>query len=174
MSIYLDFYACSMFDSKAVDMSKWWLLSDNYEGEVLAMVCLFLFINNAAVFNFGYKFRQSFWRNYSLVFLWVLYLIFASYWLLADPNLFGCAFRFNCGTKEVLEQFGYAAPSVSITPYNIPLGHNVLPWEFRWKLWGLIIGMLSVELMYERLIVLGPIRAYLARKFPVKRLKIEN
>lgn len=71
-------------------MSKWWLLSDNYEGEVLAFVCLFQFINNAAVFNFGYKFRQSFHKNYVLVILWLAYLAIASYWLLADPNPFGC------------------------------------------------------------------------------------
>lgn len=71
-------------------MSKWYLLSDNFEGEVLALVCLFQFINNAAVFNWGYKFRQSFYRNYALVFLWISYLIMVSHWTLADPNRFGC------------------------------------------------------------------------------------
>lgn len=71
-------------------MSKWWLLSDNYEGQILSFTCLFQFINNAAIFNFGYKFRQGFWRNYALVGLWVLYLAIASYWMLAGPNRFGC------------------------------------------------------------------------------------
>jgi predicted P-type ATPase len=86
-------YRCNEFDSSAVDISKWWLLADNYEAEVLALVCLFQFINNAATFNFGYKFRQSFWRNYILVFLWLLYIAIVSHWTLADPNRFGCLFR---------------------------------------------------------------------------------
>lgn len=152
-------------------MSKWMLLSDNYEGEILALVCLFQFINNAAVFNFGYKFRQSFYKNYTLVALWLLYLIIASYWLLADPNPFGCLFRFNCGTPQVLQQIGYTPPSISITPYNTPLGHNVMPREFRWKLWGLIMGNLLTALAYEKFVVLGPVHDFLAKTFPIKRLK---
>ncbi|OBZ81777.1 hypothetical protein A0J61_10175 [Choanephora cucurbitarum] len=166
-----EWFRCNEFDSAAVDLSKWWLLADNYEGEVLTLVCLFQFINNAAVFNFGYKFRQSFWKNYALVFLWLLYLAIASYWTLADPNRFGCMFRLQCGTKEVLEQIGYAPPPVYIDPYNTPLGHNVMPRDFRWKLWGLIMGNLATALAYERLVVLGPVHTYLAKKFPVQRLK---
>ncbi|GAA5815595.1 hypothetical protein MFLAVUS_009107 [Mucor flavus] len=163
-------FRCNEFDSRAVDMSKWWLLSDNYEGEVLAFVCLFQFINNAAVFNFGYKFRQSFHKNYVLVILWLAYLAIASYWLLADPNPFGCLFRFNCGTKEVLEQFGYTL-SNNVDPFNTPLGHNVMPVDFRWKLWGLILGNIVTGLAYERFVVLGPVHTFLARRFPAKRLE---
>ncbi|CAO3694382.1 unnamed protein product [Rhizopus microsporus] len=166
-----EFFRCNEFDSRAVDLSKWMLLSDNYEGEILALVCLFQFINNAAVFNFGYKFRQSFYKNYTLVALWLLYLIIASYWLLADPNPFGCLFRFNCGTPQVLQQIGYTPPSISITPYNTPLGHNVMPREFRWKLWGLIMGNLLTALAYEKFVVLGPVHDFLAKTFPIKRLK---
>ncbi|ORZ26131.1 hypothetical protein BCR42DRAFT_364782 [Absidia repens] len=167
-------FRCNEFDANAVDVSKWWLLADNYEGEVLALVCVFQFINNAAVQNWGYKFRQSFYRNYTLVGLWLLYFAVASYWLLADPNVMGCLFRFNCGTPEVLAQQGYAAvPSwVMIEDYNTPLGHNVMPVAFRWKLWAIIVGNLMTSLMWERLVVLGPVHAYLARKLPVQRLKL--
>jgi len=164
-------FLCNEFDSSAVDMSKWYLLADNYEGEVLALVCLFQFINNAAVFNFGYKFRKAFYRNYTLVFLWLAYLIMVSHWMLADPNQFGCLFRFNCGTKEVLEQIDYAPPPTYVDQYNTPLGHNVMPPEFRWKLWGLCVGNMAAALMYERLVVLGPVHTFLAKKFPVDRLK---
>ncbi|KAI9260854.1 hypothetical protein EDC94DRAFT_129350 [Helicostylum pulchrum] len=168
-----DWFRCNEFDSAAVDISKWWLLADNYEAEVLALVCLFQFINNAAVFNYGYKFRQAFWKNYVLVFLWLLYLAVVSSWLLADPNEFGCMMRFQCGTKEVLEQLGYNNPP-SVEPYNTPLGHNVMPTDFRWKLWGLCIGNCLAALAYEKFVVLGPIHAYLAKKYPVKRLQIKN
>ncbi|KAI8393977.1 uncharacterized protein BYT42DRAFT_552937 [Radiomyces spectabilis] len=166
-----DWFRCNEFDSRAVDLSKWWLLADNFEGEILAFITLFQFINNAAVFNFGYKFRESFWKNYILVFLWLLYLAFASYFVLADPNSFGCLFRFNCGTPSVLQQFGFPVPSDSIPTYNTPLGHNVLPVDFRWKMWGICIGNVVAGLAYERLIVLGPIHTFLAKRFPVSRLK---
>ncbi|EIE83526.1 hypothetical protein RO3G_08231 [Rhizopus delemar RA 99-880] len=165
-----DWFRCNEFDSRAVDMSKWMLLSDNYEGEILALVCLFQFINNAAVFNFGYKFRQSFYKNYSLVFLWLLYLAIVSYWTLADPNRFGCLFRFNCGTPQVLEQIGYVPPSWSIMPYNTPLGHNVMPRPFRWRLWGLMMGNAATALVYEKYVVLGPVHSFLASMFPVNHL----
>ncbi|KAG0173481.1 hypothetical protein DFQ30_007833 [Apophysomyces sp. BC1015] len=167
-------FRCNEFDSGAVDISKWWLLADNYEAEVLALVCLYQFINNAAVFNFGYKFRRSWWRNYILVFLWLLYFAIVSYWTLADPNRFGCLFRFNCGTPEVLVQKGFTPPPVYVETYNTPLGHNVMPSEFRWKLWGLCIGNMLAGLAYERLVVLGPIHTWLAKKYPVERLQVKN
>ncbi|KAI8584672.1 hypothetical protein K450DRAFT_217430, partial [Umbelopsis ramanniana AG] len=166
-------FVCNMFDSSAVDVSKWWLLADNFEAEVLALVCLFQFINNAAVQNFGYKFRQSWWRNYILVFLWAAYLAIVSYWLLADPNNFGCMMRFNCGSPTVLHEMGYYGVTSNVELYNTPLGHNVLPVDFRWKLWGLCAGNVVAGLAFERLVILGPVHAWLARTFPVERLQVK-
>ncbi|KAI9276272.1 hypothetical protein BY458DRAFT_472850 [Sporodiniella umbellata] len=167
-------FRCNEFDSTVVDISKWWLLADNFEAEVLAIVCLFQFINNAAVFNFGYKFRQHFYRNYALVFLWLLYFAIFSYCLLADPNRLGCLFRFNCGTKSVLAQEGYSVPPIYIEAYNTPLGHNVMPTDFRWKLWGICLGNCLAALAYERLVVIGPVHAFLAKRFPVERLQVKK
>ena len=164
-------FRCNEFDASAVDISKWWLLADNYEAEVLALVCLFQFVNNAAVFNYGYKFRKAFYRNYSLIFLWLLYIAIVSYWMLAGPNRFGCLFRFNCGTKEVLSQLGYEVPPTYIEAYNTPLGHNIMPSDFRWRLWGLCLGNMAAGLAYEKLVVIGPVHAFLARRFPVDRLQ---
>ncbi|KAI8975450.1 hypothetical protein BDF20DRAFT_914379 [Mycotypha africana] len=164
-----DFFRCHEFDASAVDISKWWLLADNYEASVLAVVCVFQFINNAAVFNFGYKFRQSFYKNYILSFLWLLYLAIVSAWLLADPNNFGCLFRINCGTKSVLAQVGYPVPSAYIEPYNVPLGHNVMPWDFRWRLWGLCMGNCLATILYEKLVVIGPVHTWLAKKYNVDK-----
>lgn len=85
--------------------------------------------------------------------------------------IFNCIVRVNCGTKEVLEQFGYTPPPIHVEPYNIPLGHNVMPREFRWKLWALCIGNCLATLAYEKLFVLGFVHKYLANRFPVDRLK---
>ncbi|KAI7886821.1 HAD-like protein [Lichtheimia hyalospora FSU 10163] len=165
-------YRCNEFDSSTVDTSKWALLSKYYEPEIASLVCLTQFVNSAAVFNFGDKYRQSWWRNYALVVLWSAYLAIIFYWILADPNPFSCAFQFNCGTKSVIEQLGYNYSS-SLPPYDTPLGHNVMPRDFRWKLWGLCVANVVAALLYEKLIVLGPIRNYLARKFPLERQKLK-
>ncbi|KAI8074516.1 hypothetical protein BC940DRAFT_343132 [Gongronella butleri] len=166
-------FRCNEFDSAAVDISKWWLLSDNYEGALLSLMCVFQFINNAALQNWGYHFRKSFYRNYSLMFLLALYFACASYWCLAEPNRFGCLFRYNCGTADVLaQQLHYPMPDYYIEPYNTPLGHNVFPQAFRWKLWGLILGNIATTHVWERFVVLGPVHAYLAKRYPVRRTKM--
>ncbi|KAJ8661683.1 hypothetical protein O0I10_002490 [Lichtheimia ornata] len=167
-----EWFRCNEFDSNAVDISKWWLLADNYEAEVLTVVGMFMFINNAAVFSFGYKFRRPIYRNYPLIFLWALYIAIVSYWTLADPNRFGCLFRLNCGTPQVLQELGYPVPPTYIEDYNLPLGHNIMPWDFRWRLWGLCVGNMATALLYERIIVLGPVHTYLAKRFPLARLQI--
>ncbi|CDS13844.1 hypothetical protein LRAMOSA06018 [Lichtheimia ramosa] len=167
-----DWFRCNEFDSNAVDLSKWWLLADGYEPELLTIMALFMFINNAAVFSFGYKFRRPIYRNYILIFLWTVYMIMASHFLLADPNRFGCLFRFNCGTPAVLEKIGYTPPPTYIEQYNTPLGHNVFPWHFRWKLWGMAMGYVVAALTYERLIILGPVHDWLSKKYPVERLVV--
>lgn len=168
----IDWFRCNEFDSNAVDLSKWWLLADGYEPELLTIMALFMFINNAAVFSFGYKFRRPIYRNYILIFLWTVYMIMASHFLLADPNRFGCLFRFNCGTPAVLEKIGYTPPPTYIEQYNTPLGHNVFPWDFRWKLWGMAMGYVVAALTYERLIILGPVHDWLSKKYPVERLVV--
>lgn len=46
-----------------------------------------------------------------------------------------------------------------------------MPVDFRWKLWGLILGNIVTGLAYERFVVLGPVHTFLARRFPAKRLE---
>ncbi|KAL0087372.1 hypothetical protein J3Q64DRAFT_1814053 [Phycomyces blakesleeanus] len=169
-----DWFRCHEFDSAAVDLLKWWLLSDNYEAEITSFVTMFQFVNNGAVLNFGYKYRQSLWRNYLLVFLWVGYNIILSYCLLADPNRLGCLLRLNCGTKEVLTELGYSVPSSYIEPYNIPLGHNVIPWVYRWKLWGVCMGNMMAAVVYERVVVVGPVHDWLSKRYSTRRLLLKN
>jgi cation-transporting ATPase 13A3/4/5 len=82
--------------------------------------------------------------------------------------------RVNCGTKEVLEQIGYTPPPVYIEPYNVPLGHNVMPVDFRWKLWGLCVGNMAAGLAYEKFVVLGPVHSFLAKRYPVDRLQVKK
>ncbi|KAI9499953.1 E1-E2 ATPase-domain-containing protein [Coemansia spiralis] len=119
----------------------WWLLGDNYEAEIISIVCLFQFVNGAGVYNFGYRYRRPWATNYILATLYCGFMAVISVLVLANPNRLGCL---------VLVGLGYNRPGWSISLYNSPNGHNVLPHRFRWTLWGLCVANV-------RLVVLGPV-----------------
>ncbi|KAJ1975174.1 hypothetical protein H4R34_004436 [Dimargaris verticillata] len=158
-------YRCNEFDAADVDAAQWWLLGDNYEAEIIALTVLYQFVNAAAVFNFGYYFRKSWWTNYIMVVLYSGFMVTIMVLTLMDPNPFSCLFRINCGTPSVLVQLGYPEPTWHIAEYNSPLGHNVLPRSYRWQLWGLCLANCAVNLIYEYVFVLGPVGRYLKRRF---------
>ncbi|CAO3599020.1 unnamed protein product [Absidia cylindrospora] len=159
-----DWFICNEFDSSSIDASRWWLLGDNYESEIIALVVMAQFFHNGALVNFGSVFRRSWWRNYTLVFIWCCFFVHISYLVLADPNPYSCIFRINCGTSSVLEGLGYPEPWWYIDAYNAPLGHNVLPHYFRWQLWGFILANMVATVIWERVVVLG-----FARSWAIKR-----
>ncbi|KAJ2860082.1 hypothetical protein GGH94_005726, partial [Coemansia aciculifera] len=170
-------FRCNEFDSRDIDTSLWWILGDNYESELISIVCLFQFVNAAAVYNFGYRYRRSWITNYSLVVLYSGFIAVVSILALANPNRFSCMFRINCGNPDVLVDLGYSRPTWHITPYNSPIGHNVLPHSFRWTLWALCITNAVLCLAYEKLVVLGPVGRYIKhwwiRRTSDRKLKLE-
>ncbi|KAI8871686.1 hypothetical protein GQ42DRAFT_161851 [Ramicandelaber brevisporus] len=164
-----EWFRCHEFDSSTADPAKWWLLGDSYEAELIGIVCLFQFIHAAAVFNFGSKFRGSWWRNYLLVILYTGMMAIVSIFTLADPNAFSCWFRVNCGSADVLVQLGYPRPTWTIQDYNTPLGHNVMPQSFRWKLWGYCVSMCALTILWEYLVVIGPVGKAISRWWYARR-----
>lgn len=81
-----DFFRCREWDARATDASKWWLLGDSFEADILTFVSLFQFVNAALIFNYGSAFRQAWYRNYLLLFLWALFVAIVSYWELAGKK----------------------------------------------------------------------------------------
>ncbi|KAI8379410.1 uncharacterized protein BYT42DRAFT_568700 [Radiomyces spectabilis] len=169
-----DFFRCHEWDARATDASKWWLLGDSFEADVLTFISLYQFVNAALIFNYGYTFRKRWYHNYMLIFFWSLFVAIVSFWELADPNAFGCLVRLNCGNPDVLVSLGYPRPDFYIEPYNNPLGHNVLPKPFRYQLWAYSIGNMIATNAWELLVILGPVRSWLRRRYPLQRLKIRN
>ncbi|KAI7892685.1 uncharacterized protein EV154DRAFT_585903 [Mucor mucedo] len=168
-----DFFRCNEWDARAIDNSKWWLLGDSFEADVVTFLALFQFVNSALVFNYGYIFRATWYRNYFLMAVCCTFIAVVSYWELADPNQFGCLMRINCGDPDVLVSLGYPRPNFYIEPYNNPLGHNVLPKTFRYHLWIYSIVNMCVVHIWERFFILGPVRQWLRQKQPLKRLAIK-
>ncbi|RKP06679.1 hypothetical protein THASP1DRAFT_31504 [Thamnocephalis sphaerospora] len=165
-------FRCNEFDSTASDASKWWLLGDNFEALIITCITLPQFINAAAVFNFGYLYRGAWWRNYVFVAFYVVMMSFVSYIILADPNPVGCWFRSNCGDPDVLVELGYPRPTWNIELYNNPLGHNVFPVEFRWKIWGYAMANCVINVLFEYFIVLGVGRKWAKSRYPQKRMEL--
>ncbi|ORX99098.1 hypothetical protein K493DRAFT_365957 [Basidiobolus meristosporus CBS 931.73] len=163
-----EWFVCSEFDGASADAARWWLLADSFEAELIAIVCLYQFIHAAAVFNFGYKFRQSWWRNYILAVMYTGMMVFVSVLALADPNRMGCLFRINCGTPDILVEQGYPRPSWYIEDYNSAIGHNVMPHKFRWILFIYCMINCLVNILVEYFVVLGPLGRWIKNKYPSK------
>ncbi|OMJ26084.1 putative cation-transporting ATPase 13A2 [Smittium culicis] len=157
-------FRCHEFDSSTSDLAKWWLLGDNFEGEICALLVLFQFVNVGFIYNFGHTFRQRWYKNYFLVSLWVVFISLISYVELADPNYLGCALRINCGDPDVLVSLGYKRPSFYIEKYNTPLGHNVLTKSARYSLWAINLSNMAVGILWELVVVIGPVGRYFSNK----------
>ncbi|CAO3610518.1 unnamed protein product [Cunninghamella echinulata] len=167
-----DFFRCNEWNASALPFNKWQLLGNSFEADILTFITLYQFINSGFVFNYGYIYRKVWYRNYLLLFVWALFVAIISYWELADPNIFGCLMKLNCGDPDTLVELGYPRPDFYIEPYNIPLGHNVLPKAFRYQLWAYSIGNFLLINIWELFILYGPVRSYYRSKYSSKKSKI--
>jgi predicted P-type ATPase len=88
-----DWFACRRWHSD--DVSNVRTIGDNYETTVLFVVGGFQYIASAMALNFGYTFRQSWWKNYVFVgfsLLWCLFFLLMTLY----PSNFSCIWRVNC------------------------------------------------------------------------------
>ncbi|KXN74247.1 hypothetical protein CONCODRAFT_34886 [Conidiobolus coronatus NRRL 28638] len=159
------FFVCNEFDTTSVDLSKWVLLGDNYEGEVLSFITLYQFVNSAFIYNFGSAHRRVWYRNWMLLLFWAAFIIMVSYLLLADPNAFGCLMRMNCGDKDYLAAKGFNVPNINIPIYNVPYENNILPKYFRIELFFYCMGNMACGILWELIVVIGPGRTLLRKWF---------
>ncbi|KAJ3214485.1 hypothetical protein HDU67_001617 [Dinochytrium kinnereticum] len=176
-----DWFRCHEFDGRKVDVRRWWELGDNYEGEVTGLLGTLQIVFAAAVFNIGSTYRRGFFRNWIFVLIWMGIIGLLSYVVLADPNSVGCLFHVNCGTPEAIaglnREWGTAfSTSFAGIPavYHAFSGHNVMPWAFRWRFWGLAAGNFVAIMLFEWIVVLGPGRKFARRVWPLKRIEFRE
>ncbi|OMH85278.1 putative cation-transporting ATPase 13A4, partial [Zancudomyces culisetae] len=157
-------YRCHELDASTIDFKQWWLLGDNYEAMTMGIIIMFQFVNSGFIYNFGYKFRRFWFRNYVLVIIYLAFISLLTVIVLLPPNALGCIYRMNCGDKDVLQELGYKPPKPYIEPYNIPQGNNVYPTKFRWFMWIFCFVNMIVGILWEVLVVIGPIGAYFSKR----------
>ena len=141
-----DWYQCRKWEG--TDVSNLFVIGDNYETEVLWLVTGFQVISSAAVFNFGYEFRQAWIRN------WVLLLFLAGFttihfYITLVPSELSCFFRINCVNENTVEGI-YGALSIQ-NDFNT----TVMPESFRRILVIIMSGNLTSVVAWDYLVVNG-------------------
>ena len=159
------FFVCNEFDGSFVDLRKWWELADNFEGALIGFMLIFQIINAACAFNIGNRYRAGFWKNKVFITIYVLAASLLSVLLLTSPNPIGCMFHINCGTKPALEALGYNVWFNAPEKYFNAVGHNVFPVYFRWLLFIIAAFNLIAVLVWEGVVITGPVREWAKTKF---------
>ena len=131
-------------------------IRDNYESEVIFLVSGWQYIASAMAFNFGYEFRQGWWKNHSFVAAVAVFSFFHFYAALV-PGHISCFWRINCDDEHAV----FGVMSLDPTHINNPYHTTVMPLDFRWKLVALMVANTVVIMGYEYL--LNKFRQYRSR-----------
>jgi hypothetical protein len=145
-----------------------WELADNYESSVTSIITMYQIIHGALISNLGSKYRSGGWSNVNFVAIYSICFCLITSVLLLDPNSIGCMFRINCGTGDALQNLGYKIPLSAPTQYFSNSDHNVLPMYFRWGLFAISLVNLLLFVLWEKVVVLGSVRAWAIRQFSNK------
>lgn len=88
-----DWFQCRIWNSDDVADVK--AIGDNYETTVLFLIGGMQYISSAIALNFGYTWRENFWKNYVFVALAITFTVF-QYVVCLHPSAFSCIWRVNC------------------------------------------------------------------------------
>lgn len=94
-----EWFECRKWDS--VDVSNVLAIGDNYETTVLFVVGGFQYVISAVAVNFGYTWRQNYFKNFIFVLLSTTFVVF-HYVITIHPSKFSCLWRINCDNEVCL------------------------------------------------------------------------
>jgi hypothetical protein len=150
-----DWYACRKW--AANDVSNASVIGDNYESSVVFLISGYQYVSTAMALNFGYEFRQGWWRNYTFVAAVIVFTCLHFYAAVVPGNI-SCIWRLNCDNDHVVR--GVTTKHMSIqNPFNT----TVMPPNFRWTLSLLMVFNTAAATSYEYFVVNG-LRRKLGRK----------
>jgi hypothetical protein len=143
-----DWYLCRQWGS--IDVSNVTVIGDNYETSVIFIVSGYQYIASAAAFNFGYSFRQNWFRNYVFVFLFLLFTSM-QFGMTLSASSFSCIWRVNCDNDHVVRAVTDPSPSA----INNVFSTTEMPAAFRGLLVGLMVANLIVICAWNYFVVNG-------------------
>ena len=132
-----DWFQCRKWGSN--DVSNINTIGDNYETSVIFIVSGYQYISSAAAFNFGYSFRQNWFRNYVFVFLFLLFTAM-QFGMTISAGHFSCIWRVNCDNDHAVRFVTDPNPMAIFNIYST----TVMPVAFRLFLFGLMVVNLVV------------------------------
>jgi magnesium-transporting ATPase (P-type) len=148
-----DWFKCRKWDPDGI--GGVFIIGDNYEASVLFLMGGFQYVASAMALNFGYTFRQGWWKNYTFVLFaltWCCFIFFMTVY----PSSFSCIVRVNCSNEvcgvqcvrkrsgsgmsdpftatRPLQNVVRGAMSREPIPISNPFNTTVMPVGFRWIL----------------------------------------
>ncbi|KAL3816680.1 hypothetical protein ACHAXA_003870 [Cyclostephanos tholiformis] len=142
-----DWFQCRKWGSN--DVSNINTIGDNYETSVIFIVSGYQYISSAAAFNFGYSFRQNWFRNYVFVFLFLLFTAM-QFGMTLSAGHFSCIWRVNCDNDHAVRTIAdFSSPPAINNIYST----TVMPMAFRSLLVGLMVANLAVICAWNFFIV---------------------
>lgn len=149
-------YQCRKWDS--TDVSNVLTIGDNYETSVIFIISGYQYISSAAAFNFGYTFRANWFRNYVFVFFFALWTAMQFGATLSASN-FSCIWRLNCDNDHVVRSVTSTEPE----PMNNNWNTTVMPVEFRWILFVLMVVNLILICAWDYWVVNSFLNSFLSK-----------
>ncbi|CAB9500019.1 Probable cation-transporting ATPase 13A4 [Seminavis robusta] len=111
------------------------LAADNYETQVIFLVAATQCVAAAMTCNFGYEYRQSWYRNYLFVVISLSAVTILVYITLV-PSRLSCLWRVNCSNEDAVRGILEPEPQPIMNPFNT----TVMPVEFRYELLAIMIA----------------------------------
>ena len=133
---------------------------DNYESEVIFLVTGAQYISSAIALNFGYEFRRAWIRNYVFAIL-VSGFSFIQLYIIFVPGKLSCFFRVNCENENVV---GGVTGGGALTPIQNFFNTTIMPDDFQWSIFAIIIANSVAVSGYEYFVVNGIRRQSAAKK----------
>lgn len=145
-----DWFQCRKWQVDDVQAGSILSASDNYEISVVFLMVGWQLISAAAAVNFGYEYRQAWYRNYAFASLWLGYAIIHIF-ITLKPGSLSCLWRINCDNDHVVRGVLSSEPAPIGNPYN----STIMPMEFRLKLLGIMLANGACVVGYEYFVVNG-------------------
>ena len=132
----------------STDVSNVLTIGDNYETSVIFIISGYQYIASAAAFNFGYTFRASWFKNYIFVFFFALWTA-VQFGATLSASKLSCIWRLNCDNDHAVRFVTGTEPEAIYNPWN----KTVMPMEFRWILFALMVVNLILVCAWDYFVV---------------------
>ncbi|CAB9501884.1 Probable cation-transporting ATPase 13A4 [Seminavis robusta] len=129
-----DWFQCRKWNADDFLVGDILLAADNYETQVVFLVVTAQCIAAAMTCNFGYEYRQPWYRNYLFVMASLAATTIHIYITLV-PSPLSCFWRVNCSNEDIVRGITDPEPQ----PINNPFNTTVMPVEFRYELLAIMI-----------------------------------